>query len=134
MTLGVSISPWIAVPAAAATLAVVGAHLAVLRDAPIPPSRKRIRTVNGWLMLLLTPTLAYATSVAEPAAGQGRQRVFVFAWLVVLGLLALVVMLALVDAVNSVRLHRRGRRAPMQAPGGGSAQGGSHGHDGRAES
>ena len=96
---------WVAVPAAVLSLLAVGGHLSALRTAEIPESRRRIRTVNGWLMAALIPVAVYAFSVVTPSE---RNR-FVFVFAVVVALLTIVVVLAGVDAMNNLRLYRSER-------------------------
>lgn len=101
----VLVSPWIGVPLAALTMLIIAVHAAGLTRAAMPESRRRIRLVNGMLMLVTTPIVAYAFSVATPS----RQREFLLVWMAVISLLALIVMLALLDMLNNARLHRRAR-------------------------
>lgn len=81
---------------------VIVAHLVAMRDAreSIPASRYRLRTVNGGIMLATAPLLAAAFSVV-PAS---NQRLFVIVWFACIGLLGLVVMIAVLDAINNARL------------------------------
>ena len=96
---------WVVVPAAVISLLAVGGHLSALRVADVPESRRRIRTVNGWLMAALIPVAVYAFAVVTPAE---RNR-FVFVFAVVVALLTIVVVLAGVDAMNNLRLYRTER-------------------------
>lgn len=93
-------------PLAAVVIVVLATHLTLMRRAEMPASRKRIRTVNGVLMMLLTPVAAYAFGVV-PAA-QTKQFVLVF--FLVTGLVFIIIMLAVMDALNNVRIHRREAR------------------------
>ncbi|MDX2147863.1 MAG: hypothetical protein SFZ23_10105 [Planctomycetota bacterium] len=97
---------WIMIVLGGVTLLVLAAHLTAMARADMPPSRKRIRTANGLLMMFLTPVIAYAFSVASP----GEPRQFVSAFAVVIGGLGLVVILAVLDGFNNVRLYRVQRR------------------------
>ncbi len=103
---GPLLTPWVVMPIAAVLLIVIGAHLNALASAPMPASRRRIRVVNGWLMLLTTPLTAYAFAMATPS----NARLFVLIWLAVVGLIGIVVMLALIDLLNTQRLYRNVRR------------------------
>jgi hypothetical protein len=93
-------------PLAAVVIVILATHLTLLRRAEMPASRKRIRTVNGVLMMLLTPFAAYAFGVAH--ASQTKQFVLIF--FLVTGLLFIIIMLAVMDALNNVRIHRREAR------------------------
>ena len=64
-------------------------------------SRKRIRIANGILMMCGVVSLAYAVGVATP----DRPREFTLSWTLVLSLMAIIVGVACIDALNSLRLH-----------------------------
>jgi hypothetical protein len=98
---------WLAVTAATITLIGLMIHMRFLMTADIPPSRKRIRTVNGWLMLAAIPLLAYAFGFASPS----QARLFGLVWAGSVGLIGIIVMLAMLDILNNWRLHRRASRA-----------------------
>jgi hypothetical protein len=98
--------PWIGLPVAAVVLIVIAAHLLALQNSAAPPSRKRIRTANGLLMMLVTTLLAYAFSIVTPT----QPSLFVLAWLAIIGLLTIVIGVALIDVLNTYKLHREHRR------------------------
>ncbi|HHN78211.1 MAG TPA: hypothetical protein ENK11_05990 [Phycisphaerales bacterium] len=93
---------WFVGPLAGLTMLVIAGHLLAMRDAKdrIPASRYRIRTVNGGIMLVAVPLLASAFSVIPT----NRPRPFLLIWTACIGLLAVVVVLALLDAINNARL------------------------------
>ncbi|MEQ8844540.1 MAG: hypothetical protein RIB58_06770 [Phycisphaerales bacterium] len=97
---------WISGPLAMLALVVVAAHLMAMRGATMPESRKRIRTANGWLILITVPMLAIAFSVVSPQ--QPRQ--FALVWAVAMMLIALVIIMAFVDMANNLRLSRKNRQ------------------------
>ncbi|GMV24287.1 MAG: hypothetical protein AMXMBFR58_03180 [Phycisphaerae bacterium] len=109
--LGVSAAPvtspliptWIAATAAVITLLALALHMALLARTPMPASRRRIRTVNGWLMLGAIPVLMYAFGFAVPS----QARSFALAWAASIGLIGIIVLLAILDILNNWRLHRR---------------------------
>lgn len=102
---------WIAMPLAILAIVVVAAHVASMyRSGEIPPSRRRIRVANAWLMVVAIPLLACAVSVVTPA----RQRAFVLVWLAAIGLVLMILVVALIDVLNNHRLHARSRRALRQ--------------------
>lgn len=103
---GPLVSAWLAMPVAGVVLALLALHMRSLAGAPMPESRRRIRTANGWIMLLATPVTAYAFGVASPE----NPRVFILAWLAVAGLLAIVLLLAGIDIVNTGRITMVARR------------------------
>ncbi|MCC6428193.1 MAG: hypothetical protein IT435_15395 [Phycisphaerales bacterium] len=94
---------WLVIPFGAITLIALALHMRALRQSQMPPSRKRIRTVNGWLMLAAIPLLCYAFGFAIPS--QARQ--FVLVWAASVGLVGIIVMLAVLDILNNLRLHGR---------------------------
>lgn len=95
---------WVVFPIGGFTLVVVVWHLyTILRTDPasIHPTRRRIRLANAAVMLLLVPLIAYAFGVATTDS----PRLFAIAWLTVMGLLALMVLLAMMDSANTARMH-----------------------------
>ena len=93
---------WVSAPLAMLTLVVIAAHLIAMRSADMPESRKRIRTANGWLMLITVPVLAIAFSLVSSA--NPRQSALV--WAIAILLLGLVLVMAFVDIGNNLRLAR----------------------------
>ncbi|MFI4881371.1 MAG: hypothetical protein ACIAQU_02175, partial [Phycisphaerales bacterium JB064] len=93
---------WVSAPMAMLTLVAVAAHLIAMRGAPMPESRRRIRTANGWLILITVPVLAIAFSVVSPQ----QPRRFALVWAVAILLLGLVVLMAVLDMGNNLRLAR----------------------------
>lgn len=88
-------------------LAVITLHVLSLVNADTHPSRKRIRIASGILMMCGVVSLAYAVGVATP----DRPREFTLSWTMVLSLMAIIVGVACIDALNSIRLHASERRA-----------------------
>ncbi len=102
------VSPWVAVPAAAVVMFVVAGHVLAMQQTRthMPASRRRIRTANGLLMLMVAPLLAYALSNGP---GTDQPRPMAVLWLLILAMLVMVVGLALLDALNTLRLVCAGR-------------------------
>lgn len=98
---------WLIVPLAAIALLVVAAHVLILNRTPMPASRKRIRIVNGMLMMFTIPLTAMAFSAIAPT----QQRLFVMLWMLVVGLIVLILLLAIADLANTWLMHRTERRA-----------------------
>ncbi|USN99014.1 MAG: hypothetical protein H6810_12835 [Phycisphaeraceae bacterium] len=101
--LGPTILPiWFVGPLGLLSMLVVAGHLVAMRDARerIPESRYRIRSVNGGIMLVTVPMLAGAFGVVSPE----EPRAFALIWFACIGLLAIVTLLAVFDALNNVRL------------------------------
>ncbi|NRA57854.1 MAG: hypothetical protein HRU13_07025 [Phycisphaerales bacterium] len=93
---------WVSAPLAMLSLVVIAAHLIAMRSADMPESRKRIRTANGWLMLVTVPVLAIAFSLVSSA----NPRQFALVWAIAILLLGLVLVMAFVDIGNNLRLAR----------------------------
>ena len=105
---GDALAPWWAVmPLALIALLVLAGHVLSLARIDMPASRRRIRTANGLVMMLVVPMGAYAVGFADP---KHDQRSFVLAWMMVAGLLLVVLFVAALDIVNTWRLHRREHR------------------------
>jgi hypothetical protein len=120
------VARWVVFGVATAALVVVVMHVEAVRRSDMPASRKRIRTVNGWLMLFAVPLIAAGFVVARPQS----PRLFVLVWLVALGLVGLILMLACLDMLNTYRIARaqhrelvdqlnQVRRGLAEPPGGG---------------
>lgn len=105
---------WVVLPAAAVTLLVVAAHILAMHEVEMPIRRRRIRTASGLLMMFITCLLAYALSLAPVGAGvplrQDHASVFVQVWLIIVVLIGMVVMLAGLDAIETMRLSAESRR------------------------
>lgn len=98
---------WLVLPMAVATLLVLAAHVHAMHAATgIPRSRRRVRSINAGLMLVTVPVLAYAFGIATPA----RTQAFALAWSASALLLALIVLVALADVINTWRIHAEERR------------------------
>lgn len=98
---GPLLSGWVVFPLAALTMTVIAAHGASLDHAQMPESRRRIRRINGMLMLLAVPVLAYAFG----GVGSDRPRAFVLVWMAAILLLGIIVLFAAMDILNTARLH-----------------------------
>lgn len=109
---------WVSGPMAMVTLVVVAAHLIALRTADMPESRRRIRTANGWLMMVAAPVLVVAFSVVQT----GSPRPFALVWGVAIMLLCLVLAMAFLDVANNLRLTRIQQRTMRRSMGGGFGQ------------
>lgn len=98
---------WAVFPLAMITLVVVGAHVfSVARATSMPASRRRIRLANGMVMMFTVPFAAQALAWAPVE----HPRSF-YIWTFVAGLVVIVLLFALLDVVNSIRLWRVERHA-----------------------
>lgn len=96
---------WLVLPLALVALLATAAHIIVLREAPagaLPESRRRIRMAAGWVIMPTIPLTAYAFGIADPT----RPGFYALVWMAVMGLLGVILILAFLDALNTVRLHR----------------------------
>lgn len=95
---------WAVLPTAMIALVIVAGHMQAMWEAGrrglVPPSRVRIRTVNGFVMMVTTCLAAYSFGIVTP----GRPGMFLLAWSAVAGLLAIIILLALIDVLNTARL------------------------------
>ncbi len=99
---GPLISPWLAFPLAAITMIIIAMHATNLTNIKMPESRRTIRKINGMLMLMAVPLIAYAFS----GVGSEQPREFVLVWTASAALLTIIVFIAMVDILNTARLHR----------------------------
>lgn len=96
---------WLVAPVAGALMLAVGGHMMATRRAAMPESRRRIRIANAWLMVLTLPLTAYAFGVLQ----DNDPRRFVLVWTGVAGLIGLVIAVAVVDMLNTIRLTAAAR-------------------------
>lgn len=97
---------WVIVVVALGALFVISVHILLLAHADTHPSRKRIRIANGFLMMVGVVALAYAIGMASPS----NPRQFTLAWTFVMAMMAMIVGVSCIDALNSLRLHALERR------------------------
>ncbi|MCA9281601.1 MAG: hypothetical protein H6812_08440 [Phycisphaeraceae bacterium] len=108
MTSGAPIPPGLAIPIAIVGMIVVAAHAQALAKAPgVPESRRRVRLANAVLMLLTIPLLTAGFSLISSVQ---QPRVWVMVWLVSFLLVGMILLLAVIDTLNTVRIGRERRR------------------------
>ncbi|MBX3403591.1 MAG: hypothetical protein KF699_09305 [Phycisphaeraceae bacterium] len=106
---------WVVLPIGCSALVVTAAHVLALQASDAPARRKRIRTANGLLMMIITALLCWALGVApvvsNPATTPGDTRTFLLVWSAIITLVALMVVLAAMDVAFTARLalSERGR-------------------------
>jgi len=93
-------------PVAIILIAALLTHLLIAVPRTTPPSRRRIRRANGYVMLTVVPLVTLGFSGLDPRAKPGP---WLLIWIAATALLALAVALAFIDAANTIRLHRRDR-------------------------
>lgn len=98
------VSPALVVPVCAALMIAVAVHAATLDRTKAPRSRRAIRLLNAWVMLLALPLIAAGFSLIDPDI---RPRQFVLVWFAAGLLITCAVFLAAIDMLNTWRLERR---------------------------
>ncbi len=96
---------WVLVPPAAIMMLVLAGYVHALRESDVPESRRRIRTASSLVMIVLQPLLVYLFGIGNAS----QPRPFVFTAALVLGLVALLVVLAIMDAINNTKLAAQQR-------------------------
>ena len=102
------LSPWIGAPLGVVMMLIVAAHLWWLAGSGPPASRRRIRQANGALMLMLVPLLTAGFSLLDHRTSP---REWGLVWIAAMTLLVGILMFALLDTLNTIRLRRRVRAA-----------------------
>lgn len=109
---------WAVVPIAAASIIVLAAHVLAIQQLRMPPRRRRIRTANGLLMMLIASLLAYALGVAptitNPTTNPESARNFLLVWSAIMSLLSIVIGLAALDVAHTARIALSARRKLRQ--------------------
>lgn len=103
---GPALPMWLVAPPCLILMLVLAGYVQALREAEVPASRRRIRTLGSVTMMLTLPLIVYLFSIATP----GNARTFMLTWAMLLGLLAMLVVLAMLDVVNSTRIQRKARQ------------------------
>jgi hypothetical protein len=93
---------WLVLPMAVVVLLVLGGQFWALAALSMDEHRRRLRQASTFVMMLLTPLAAYAFAIATPARG----REYVIVWGLVAVLLMIVMFLAVIDMLHSLRLYR----------------------------
>lgn len=101
------IPAFFSVPMGAVLLVAVGLHLLSNNRPGVPASRRRIRQANAVVISITVPLLVIGSSFVVPAA---QPREWMLVWLANMGLLLVSIGLAMVDAMNNIRLARAARR------------------------
>ena len=105
---------WLVIPMAVVLVFIVGRHVLAIPGAGFSPSTRRIRTAAGLIMMALIPALAFGLSVTDT----NQPKTFVIAWMIALGLTLIMLILALADISNNLRLfviYQRAARKQAQS-------------------
>lgn len=102
---GPALPLWALIPPAFLFMLVLAASIKAMQQAEMPESRRRIRTSASLIMMALMPLLVYLFGIGSAQS----PRPFIFTWALVMGLLAILVILAMMDAINNTRIATRRR-------------------------
>lgn len=108
MTGGPIIPVWLALPVALVLMVLIGTHAASVRASNAPPSSKRIRLANSWLSLLTLGLLTAGFGMLDPDLHPSE---WMLVWIAAMSMLVLVISLAMIDVINTMRLIIGTRRA-----------------------
>ncbi|HED54764.1 MAG TPA: hypothetical protein ENJ00_11275 [Phycisphaerales bacterium] len=97
---------WVVVPPAAGLMLILAGYVLAMRHADMPASRRRIRTAGSIVMMATQPLIVYLFGIGTSA----NPRPFMLTWAMLIGLLGMLVVLAMLDAINSSRLMSHQRR------------------------
>ena len=106
-------SAWLVIPPAAIMMLVMCFHIDGLLRSPHRSRRRRIRLLNGFVLLALAPLLVLGFAYVTP----GTPRVFVVVWGLIFWLIGITVMFACMDSFITLRRRRmvmRRRRRAMR--------------------
>lgn len=92
-------------PPCALLMLILAGYVLAMREADMPESRRRIRTAGSIVMMMTLPLIVYLFSIVSAST----PRRFILTWAVLIGLIFMLVVLALVDVFNNVRLHAKMR-------------------------
>ncbi len=102
---GPALPLWAVLPPCAILMLMLAGYVMALREADVPESRRRIRTMGSVTMMLTQPLIVYLFAIATPA----NARTFMLTWALLIGLLGILIVLALVDVLNNVRISGNAR-------------------------
>jgi len=106
MTPAAIISPYLALPLAGVLMVVIALHMEHTLEHTSPRSRMRLRMANGWIMLLTIPMLASGSSLIN---SDTHPRLFALVWTAAMLFLAIALLLACGDVLNTIRITSRSR-------------------------
>lgn len=102
---GPALPLWIVAPPCALLMLILAGYVMALREADVPETRRRIRTLGSVTMMLTQPLIVYLFAIATPA----NARTFMLTWALLIGLLGILVVLAMLDVVNNLRISANAR-------------------------
>jgi cytochrome bd-type quinol oxidase subunit 2 len=89
--------------------AVLGWYWHRMGDEHVPASRRRIRRISILCMLISLPMFIAALSLLDPAI-HNQKRTYALAWTFALGMLLIIIITAVLDMMNNLRLHNTEQR------------------------
>ncbi len=98
------LSPLIGIPLAAMMLILLAGHILALQDCDQPALRKRIRSANGVLFMLMT-CLGYAGMCWFTTEESPRE--WALTWMAIMMIVSVSVLLAMTDALYTAVLRRK---------------------------
>jgi undecaprenyl pyrophosphate phosphatase UppP len=100
----VHVNPAMAAPLGAAAVGALLWYWARLGRPVVPASRRSIRRFVTAMMILTVPLLVLGASVHDPEV---NHRSYILTWMGVLVMIAVIVLGALIDVVNNLRLYQQ---------------------------
>ena len=97
---------WVVAPPSVGLMLFLAGYVLAMRHAAMPASRRRIRTAGSVVMMATQPLIIYLFGIGTSA----NPRPFMLSWALLIGLLGMLVVLAMLDAINSSRLHSKQRQ------------------------
>jgi uncharacterized membrane protein len=105
---------WLVIPLAGALLLLTARHVLRVQVSEASAFRRRLRIVNGLMMMFTATLLAYALGIAQevvdPRSHPAEARAYVLVWTLIVGLLSISVLIAAADALETVRMAAQLRR------------------------
>ena len=95
-------SPWLVAPIAGVAILALTGHLAMVWRRERFAIRRRLRATNAVFMLGGTLSCAYGLAGVAPSSGQS----FVLAWTITMAMAGAVVIVAMADAMVTLRVRR----------------------------
>lgn len=106
---------WVTLSCTGTAIVVILLHMRSLEMEPMPASRRRIRLANGMVLLALAALMGYALGVVgmlpDGGGSAAHIRAFVLVWMAIIGLLPILLGLACLDVLNTIRLNRLAARS-----------------------
>ncbi len=106
---------WAVLLVAAPMMLFIAGHVVSVQRSAMPRTRRRLRMLNGVLMMLVCALLAYALGIADvperPRVEPRASGIFVVVWAGIAGLVAVIVLLAVLDALLTASVGLRAHRA-----------------------